>query len=60
VEGVGAENDLPDAIDLALGTVDGRIAATADLYAFRSAATGVMVRIEGSRLVVSATTGCGG
>jgi len=58
VEGVGADNDLPDAIDAALGTVDGRIAATADLYAFRSGQTGVMVRIEGSRLVASATTGC--
>jgi hypothetical protein len=58
MEGVGADNDLPDAIDAELGKVDGLVTATADLYAYRAGLTDVMIRVEGSRLVVSATQRC--
>jgi hypothetical protein len=60
VEAVGKPNELPDAIDAALGTMDGRVMATADLYGYRVAGTDVVVRVDGSRLVVSATTPCSG
>jgi hypothetical protein len=58
VEGVGSENDLPDAIDALLGRMDGLVVATPDLYAFHDGQTDVMVRIEGSRLVASLTNRC--
>jgi hypothetical protein len=60
VEGTGRENDLPDAIDAGMGRREGLVVATPDLYAYRAGTVDVMVRIEGSRLVVSATTRCGG
>jgi hypothetical protein len=59
VEASGPDNELPvDAIDAGMGRRDGLVVATADLYAYRAGTSDVIVRIEGSRLVVSATTRC--
>jgi hypothetical protein len=60
VEGAGAENQLPDAIDAVLGRTEGLIVATPDLYAYRVGTTDVLVRIDGSRLVASTTSRCPG
>jgi hypothetical protein len=54
----GPDNDLPDAIDAALGRADGLIVATPDLFASRVGRNDVVVWIEGSRLVAAFTSRC--
>jgi hypothetical protein len=54
----GAENELPDAIDAALGGTKGLIVATPDLYAYRDWRSDVVIWIDGSRLVAAFTTRC--
>jgi hypothetical protein len=58
VEGVATEDDLPDAIDDALGRMTDLIVATPDLYAYRDGRSDVVIWIDGSRLVVSFTDRC--
>jgi hypothetical protein len=58
VEARGAENDLPDAIDAALGRREGLVVATPDLYAFHDGRSDTVIWIEGSRLVYSSTSRC--
>jgi hypothetical protein len=56
----GPQDELPDAIDAALGRPEGLIVATPDLYAYRHGQTDIVIWIDGSRLVASFTYRCVG
>jgi hypothetical protein len=58
VEGLGPPNGLPDSVEGALGGSAGAVAASPDLYGYRAGGQDILVRVDGSRLVVTATTLC--
>ena len=58
VEVVGADGALPGPLDAVLRDIGSSVAATPELYAYRAGTTGVVVRTEADRIIVTATTPC--
>ncbi len=59
VEAIGADFALPGSLDAVLHDLGGpAVVATPDLYAYRAGTTGLVVRIDADRIIVTATTPC--
>jgi len=59
VEAIGADGALPAPLDTALRNVGGpAVVATPELYAYRAGTTGMVVRVDADRIIITATTLC--